>query len=153
MAPSFNLTAYRDLQFGKLVNRATALPPQAASAAIFTVVGRVLLIALYGEVTTAIGAVANATKVLYNPTAAGASTDLCATLDINAAAVGTMYSLPAAVATGLVTGVSTVQHLSGPRVLGPGGVELSCAGSSVTGAIRWEALFVPLDAGGNLTAA
>jgi hypothetical protein len=143
----------RNVTQGIFVSRATALPPQAASAGIFTITGKVLLVGILGEVTTAIGAVANATKLLYNPTAAGASTDLCATLDINADAVGTYYTLPAAVGSGLTEGVLTVPNSFPPRVLSAGQIELSCAGSSVTGAIAWTAWYVPFSDSGALVAA
>lgn len=153
MAASTNLNSYRDLTYGKQIVRATALPPQGVSAGIFTITGSVILLGLFGEVTTAIGAVANATKVLYNPTAAGASTDLCATLDITGDAVGTIYTLPAAVGSGLVEGVLTTNFLAPPRVFYAGQIELSCAGSSVTGAIAWTAYYVPHANGGALVAA
>ena len=67
---------------GVRVDRATAALPQTAAAAIFTVTGgRVAIMGILGEVTTAIQNQANNTKLTANPTV-GTSVDLCAVLSI-----------------------------------------------------------------------
>lgn len=142
----------RNLNQGILVSRTTGNIPQTASTGIFTIAGKVVLLGLFGEVTTVIGAVANAAKIVYNPTAAGASTDLCATLDINAAAVGLYLALPAAVGSALTSGVLTVPNAFPPRVLGPGQIEFSTA-ASTTGQIKWDCFYIAFSNGASVVAA
>lgn len=79
---------------GIKVSKSSATLPQTTAAAIFTVAtGRVLVTGIVGEVvTTNIQAQANATKLTANPTA-GASDDLCSSLDINGFAIGTLFGL------------------------------------------------------------
>ncbi len=141
---------------GLRVDRATAALPQTAAAAIFTIsTGLVAVTALYGEVTTVIQTQANATKLTFDPTATGATQDLCATLDITADAVGTMYSITGAPATGLQDGLNFVtpsENLTGWLILKPGGILLDCAASN-TGAVKWSIWYVPLEAGASIAAA
>lgn len=141
-----------------ITERAAALPPQTADGALFRITGgKVRILSIIGEVTTLIGAVANATKLKHNPAGTGADVDLCATLDINADAVGTYYSIVGVLATAMK---STTLWLVVPAdaipapglVLGTGDIELDCAGSSGTGAIKWTVEWVPVDAGANLAA-
>jgi len=141
-----------------VTTRATALPPQAAVAAIFRITGgAVRILGIYGEVTTAIGAVANATKLIHNPAGVGSSVDLCGTLDINADAVGQVYSIVGVLATALKSTtlwlVAPADNIPSPGlVLLPGDIEVSCAGSSVTGAIKWTIHWEKLEANSNLVA-
>src|ERR1019366_5455599 len=97
---------------------------------------------IWGIVTTAIGAVANATK-LQALMDALVAVDLDATVDINAAAVGTIFSITGTLANAAVLGVNGVGlaqvtpiHLSGG--LQAGVIQLSCAGSDGgVGRIAW----------------
>lgn len=136
---------------GRITERATASLPQGGDDALFSIVGRVLLVGLIGEVTTVIGG-ANASLIKYNPTGTGADTDLCAAVDIDSDAVGTFYSISGVVADDLLEGIREVIMMSAYHVLEDGDIELECAGS-VTGAIRWTAFWIPLEAGASLVAA
>jgi hypothetical protein len=140
----------------KISERPTALPPQTADQALFRITGgKVRIKSIIGEVTTAIGAVANNTKLKHNPSGTGSDVDLCAVLDITGDAVGTLYSIVGVVATALK---STTLWIVLPAddlpaqglVLAPGDIEIDCAGSSVTGAIKWTLIWEPVDAGGNV---
>ena len=147
--------AFRKLQLGRKVDRATATLPQGTSAAIFNIAGgRVLVTTILGEVTVAIGG-ANATKLVGNPTVATAGdTDLCATADIDTCDVGDLLAITGtpgdallvahkgAVQTMLVKGV----------VLQTGTLDLDCAGS-VTGSVKWTLFYVPIDDGAYVAAA
>lgn len=142
----------------QITERATAAPPQTADGALFRITGgKIRLKGIYGEVTTAIGAVANATKLKHNPSGTGSDVDLCGTLDITGDAVGQVYSITGTLATALK---STTLWLVAPAddipaqglVLGPGDIELDCAGSSGTGSIKWTAIWEPVDSAGVLTA-
>src|SRR3954465_9190720 len=68
--------------FGTQVVRTTAALPQTTQSALFTVAGgRVVILGILGEVTTAIQNQANNTKLVANPTA-GSDVDLCAVTDV-----------------------------------------------------------------------
>lgn len=141
---------------GCRVNRATAALPQTAAAAIFTVAtGRVAITAIIGEVTTIIQTQADATKLTFDPTDAGATQNLCATTDITADAVGTIYSItgtPATVLQDALNFLSPDKGLANPLILKPGGILLDCAGSN-TGSVKWSLWYVPLDDGATVVAA
>lgn len=142
---------------GVKVSRATATLPQTAAAAIFTITGgKVLITQILGEVTTVIQTQANATKLTFDPTDAGASQDMCATTDITADAVGTVYSVTGTPATALQDALNWLPpNKSLVRegiVLKPGSILLDCAASN-TGSVKWELRYVPLDDGAAVVAA
>lgn len=141
---------------GRVVERATATLPQTAASALFTVAtGRVIVTSIIGEVTTVIQTQADNTKLTFDPTAAGATQDLCAVLDITADAVGTMYSITGTPATALQDSLNFVpsnKRLAQPIILKPGSVLLDCAASN-TGSVKWTLTYWPLDTGATVVAA
>lgn len=141
---------------GQAVERATATLPQSTAAALFTVsTGRVLVTSIIGEVTTVIQTQADATKLTFDPTDTGATQDLCATLDITADAVGTMYSIVGTPATALQDSLNFVpsnKMLAQPVILKPGSVLLDCAASN-TGSVKWTLAYWPIDTGATVVAA
>jgi hypothetical protein len=141
---------------GVQVDRATAALPQTAAAAIFTISGgRVAVTSIVGEVTTVIQTQADNTKLTFDPTAAGATQDLCAVLDISADAVGTMYGITGTPATAMGDNLNFLppsKQLAGPLVLKPGQILLDCAASN-TGSVKWTLTYVPLDDGAAVAAA
>jgi hypothetical protein len=133
----------------RLSRAAQALPTLAAPTNLFTIVGgKVLLTLLLGEVTTVVQAQANATKLTFDPDDAGATQDLCTTLDITADPVGTIYSLPGLASGALIDNLQFGQGplIGSPRVLKPGKILLNCAATN-TGAAKWDAWFIALDVG------
>lgn len=141
---------------GQKVDRATATLPQGAAGALFTIsTGRVLVTSIIGEVTTVIQTQANATKLTFDPTDAGATQDLCATTDITADAVGTMYSITGTAATALQDALNFLPSnkvLAQPLILKPGSVLLDCAGSN-SGSVKWTLAYWPIDTGAAVVAA
>jgi len=141
---------------GVRVDRATAALPQTAAGALFTVSGgRVAVTAIVGEVTTVIQTQANATKLTFDPTDAGATQNLCATTDITADAVGTVYGItgtPAGVLSDALNFLPPNLGLAGPLVLKSGSVLLDCAASN-TGSVKWTLFYVPIDDGAAVVAA
>jgi hypothetical protein len=132
---------------GLIVERATALPPQTDTESLFAVVGgRVILKAIIGEVTTAIGNVANDTRLSFDPDDAAAG-NMCANLDIDDDAAGTIYAITGTVANAMVASTDVVLRQATEHILKAGTIDLICAGSSVTGAIKWTVLYVPIDDG------
>jgi hypothetical protein len=129
------------------VAKAAATLPASTTQALFTcTLGNVEILALVGEVTTVIQTQANNAKLTYNPTATGASTDLCATLDITADAVGTMYSITGIATDPLQSGIWLAHGLVYPIIIGPGVIELDCDATN-TGATQWFALYRAIESG------
>ena len=139
------------------VERATAALPQTASAALFTVSGgHILIHQIIGFVTTIVGAVANATKLKVNPAGAGATTDICATVEWNAAAVNSIFTITGTFANAMVKTINLpiagVQAT--PIICPPGTIELDCAGSDGgTGRVKWEIVYWPLEDGATVDVA
>lgn len=139
---------------GTLVKRPTQALP-AATANLFTIVGgRIMLTLILGEVTTIIQAQANAAKLTFDPDAAGATQDLCATLDINADAVGSIYRITGNPTVAMLDNLNFGQGglVAAPLILKPGKIILNCAANS-TGAIQWDAWYISLDTGAYMIAA
>ncbi|KPJ64874.1 hypothetical protein AMK68_00120 [candidate division KD3-62 bacterium DG_56] len=139
---------------GTIVQRDTATLPQSTDGALFTITGgQILLLALWGEVTTVIETKANNTKIKFNPTATGADTDLCAALNITGKAVGTIFSITGTVSDALQSGLLCGNViLAKPLLLSEGDIELDCAASS-TGSVAWNIIYVALDSEGTVAAA
>ena len=77
---------------------------------------------------------------------------MCATLDINADEVGTLYTLTGAVGDAMI-GASQVGGIGlQPFVLNIGTVDYHCAASR-TGEVKWDCFWVPLDDGATVAAA
>ncbi len=141
---------------GIVVTRAAAALPQGTSAAIFTVTGLVLLKRIVGYVTVAVGGVANATKIKGNSTGAGATTDLCATLDINGHVAASRYEITGTFANAMVrtldAPLAKVQAVD--IIIPPGTIDLDCGGSDGGGGrVRWSVTYVPLEANAMVVAA
>jgi hypothetical protein len=142
----------------------TALP-QTATANIFVVSGDVFVSMICGVFTTAMGAVANATK-LSAKCGALTAVDICATADINAAAAGTIFQPITSFATAASIAATNGVIVAGPSATaaptgfvmacgttGAGVILVNCAGSGVTGAIRWTCLYLPLSSGAGIVSA
>jgi len=129
--------------------------PASTFGTIFTVTGGPIYVyAIFGFVTTAIQAQANATKLQAVATGLTA-VDLCATGDINGLAVGTLLMPVTSFATALpvtnTNGVAFAGPITAPSidfVMNAGVIRLNCAATN-TGAIQWNMLYTPLD--GNTT--
>ena len=135
-----------------IIERAASGLPQSTQSPLFVVSGRVILVALVGEVTSAIQNQANDTKLIANPTV-GADVDLCAVLDIDNHTVGTIYLLTGTFSDALSSATSgAIEMSNGTVVLANGTVDLDCNASN-SGAIKWVLHYVPLDIGGYVTAA
>ena len=80
---------------------------------------------------------------------------ICATLDINGFAVGSVLSITGTAADAMVgvTGVAAATLLATPIVLTcvTSGIITVTFGAASTGAIAWEILWIPLNAAGALS--
>jgi len=144
----------RAIALGVKVDRAAAALPASTDEALFTITGgRVLLVALVGEVTTVIQTQANNTKVKLNPTATGADQDLCAVLDITADAVGEQYTITGAVGDAMDSDLLiATPKLATPLLLSEGDIELDCAATN-TGLVAWSLIYLAFDDGASVAAA
>ena len=152
----FALSAGEKTTDGIVVTRATAALPQSTAADIFTVTGLVLLKRIVGYVTVGIGNFANATKLKVNSTGAGATTDICATLDIDNKAVNNRLEITGTFANPMVAtlDIPKAKDQLLDLVIPPGTIMLDCAGSDGgAGRIRWSVTYVPLEAGAQVVAA
>lgn len=151
---SFDPTAVTKLN-GILVSKAAADLPASTTGALFTVAGgRVLVSLILGEVTTVIQTQANATKLQFDPTDAGATQDLSGTLDITADAVGTVYHISGTPSDAMRDNLNFGRGglMAAPLILKPGQILLNCAATN-TGQVKWDLVYKPLDAGATVAAA
>jgi hypothetical protein len=140
----------------RIEERAAAALPQTTDVALFRIVGgKVRILAITGEVTTAIQNQANNTKLKFNPAGVGSDVDLCAVLSVANDAVGTLYTITGDFSDAMqesVWAAETDKTMEpGGVILGPGDIELDCAASN-TGAVKWTVEWEPVDGAGHLTA-
>jgi len=142
----------------QLTEKAAAALPQTAAGTLFNVTGgKILVLGIYGEVTTVIQTQANVTKLQFVSTTPAATTDLCATLDITAKAVGSVFSIVGVLATAMKVTTNNLvvpaDDIPAPGLtIGIGAIKLNC-GASNTGAVKWTIRWVPIEAGANVAAA
>lgn len=147
-------TAVANAVLGTKVTKATADTINTAAVPLFTVAGgRVLLTAIFGEVTTIIQAQATTSRLQFNPTT-GTTNNLCADLDINADEVGTLYSITGTPADAMLRSESGAVRNMTPAgiILDAGDIE-QISGADSTGSIQWTAYYIPIDSGATLAAA
>lgn len=133
-------------------HRATAALPQTTQSALFTVTGRIELVSIIGEITTVVQTQANNTKIVSNPTV-GADVDLCANLDITAAAVGSQFHITGTLATAMVkTASGAFVKQASPVIVTAGTIDLACAASN-TGSVKWMIIYKSIDPGARVFAA
>lgn len=148
----------RALTLGIYVQKSTGVLANGATT-LFTVTGgRVLLTSLVGRVTTVIGSTTSNAKLVYNPTAAGTSFDMCTAVDIATDAVEQTYYITGNVAS---TGALLVGGAVGQAnpvfedgyLIQSGTIEQNLSADPVGGVILWAVTYVPYDANAALVAA
>lgn len=156
MTVSYSAAAVRAIKDGLLVSRATATLPATTSQNLFTIAGgRILLLALVGEVTTIIQAQSTTVKVTSTPSA-GSAIDMSSTgADINALEVGGRISLanPPAAASALTKTNAGYTNLQSVQTIVPAGTISYTTGATSTGSIKWDLFYVPYDAAATVAAA
>lgn len=140
----------------QITSRQTATLPQTADGALFRITGgKIRVLGIVGEVTTAVQNQANNTKLKHNPSGVGADVDICAVLDIANDAVGTLYTITGDFSDAMQDGLWSLETdktmEAGGVILGPGDIELDCAASN-TGAAKWTLNWEPVDEGANVAA-
>lgn len=147
-------TAYKEVEpsHPQTVQKTAAITPQGTAGALFTVTGRVIIDQIVGEVTVEIGAGANNTKLVSNPTV-GADVDLCAVVDIDADAVGTLLHITGTVSNSMIATTSGAFEIQpGGLMVAAGTIDLNCTGSTA-GQIKWTVIYRALDADSTVVSA
>jgi hypothetical protein len=158
MAVLSSTSAYRQLVLGLKVDKATGTLVTSTTT-LFTISGgRVLITSLVGRVTTAIGATASNAKLVYNPTAAGTSFDMCTAVAIETDAVEQTYYIAGSVASpgALLVGGAVGQAnpvFEDGYLVQAGTIEQNLSADPVGGAITWSLTYVPFDDGAAVVAA
>lgn len=134
------------------VHRAAATLPATTQTPYFTVTGRVKILSIIGQVTTIVQTQACNAKLTANPTV-GADVDMCADLNITAAALGAQLSITGTLADALVKTVSGVGVFQAfPQLVQAGTIDLTTSATN-TGATKWQVKYVPIDPGARVFAA
>lgn len=153
MADTFqDLMQVRRLLWGQHVARAAATLPQSTNSPIFTIAGgRVLITALFGQVTVVLGAVGNM-KLIATPTV-GLAQDMCAVVAAGTLAAGTSLGITGAVGDAMVAQNGVMKGISYDGIMvDTGTINLSLSLSS-TGTVKWDLFYTPLDDGASIVVA
>jgi hypothetical protein len=130
--------------------------PQATSANLFTIAGgRVMVMALIGEVTGIFSGTATNLKLTSTPTT-GSAVDIAANLAAASFEVGAILVCEGdgTALIGTATGAGFAPALNAlPFVLPIGVISLTSSGSNTTGATKWDMWYVPLDDGAYVVSA
>lgn len=137
--------------YANTASRATATLPQTATGALFTVTGRVKLLGIYGEVTTATGATVTNGKIVATPTV-GSAVDLCAAVSIASLAIGVQLNITGTLATAMqaVNGATVAQTT--PIIVKAGTIGLNTTANN-TGSVKWRVEYLPIDPAAKIIAA
>lgn len=142
-ANQFALTGLSSMQVvrGIPIERATEALVNGTKA-IFTVVGRVYLMDLIGEVVGACDGVATNLKIQANPTATGASVDLCANVALAATTAATMFSLSGTPGDAFPKGLA-VAGMAKPWILQAGTIDYVTDALNA-GTFKWTCVYLPM---------
>ena len=158
MTVSYSQQSLLEIALGLKVSKAANASPLATGGVnLFTITGgRVIVVALYGEVTTVIQAQTTTVQLVSTPATLGSAINLSSTgLDVTGLEVGGHITLPAtpASATALVKANGGYINLSAARLMVPPGVISVNYGAASTGAIEWDMVYIPYDAAATVAAA
>jgi hypothetical protein len=164
MTVSYSQQSLLEIAAGLKVSKAANVSPLVTGGVnLFTISGgRVLLVALYGQVTTIIQAQATTVKFTSTPTT-GTALDLStAGTDLTGKEAGAHLTLASSSASGLIqdesAGTDVVVAVAGyvnlpvQRTLIPPGIISVTYGAASTGAIEYDLIYVPYDAAAVVTA-
>ncbi len=147
---------FTTLNFGFHVARPTAVWPQSADQTIFTISGgRVIVTSLSGVFTVAASATGNNLSVNSVPTV-GTATVIASTLAAASFEIGALLVVEgdATALIGTATGSGLAPALNAlPFILPTGNITITCSGNNVTGSIKWDIFYFPLDEGAQIVAA
>ncbi len=140
------------LWMGETVTHTDVILGAGDTAAFNIAGGYVLVLGIWGEVSTVVQGAATTTQLMYTDTTGAVQYPLCATSDLTGDTVGTHVALAGGpVATVLTEGVACM--LSTPLILHTGHLDVAQGGGANTGAIDWTVRWLPITVGATVTAA
>lgn len=147
-------SAVRTIELGLAVARATATLPATATGNIFTVSGgRILVVALIGQVTTVVQNQACTLAIGTAPTVGtGSTTALGTASSIIAAPVGTHVSANPGGATAVDLATQAGVAISSRFLVDVGNITITTSATN-TGSVKWDLAYVPFDTGASVVAA
>lgn len=110
--------------------------------------GDILVVQLYGKVTTVIGAANTTLRIQATPTGGAITPMSAASAAINADAVDTIYSITGAIAAAVAISAGLgvgVGQLTNFLIVVPGVIQLTVGAFVTTGVIDWTLSYIPLD--------
>jgi hypothetical protein len=149
MASMISGRALRQSNYGITVAKAAVNLPATTTGTIFTVSNApILLMAIWGRVTTVIQTQANTLSLSTLSGTGSVVSNLTAGVDVTGAAVGTYYG---------ITGVRTDAAVLGSNVptpneliIPPGVIRWTTTATS-TGAMAWNLMYIPLEDGATVS--
>jgi len=141
----------RTISLGINVSRAAAALPSTAIGSLFTISGgRVLLVALHGQVVTLLSGT-NSTTVGLTPLNTGTSAPaILSSAGVIPVAAGSPVVSKFDAGALIVTVNGSLVAAAGYLAI-PGDVTITTA-STVTGTVKWDLVYVPLDIGATVVA-
>src|SRR5258708_7722576 len=138
-----------------LGNALHATLPQTAAQNLYTITGgRILVVALTGQVTAAIGAVVTSLSGNNTPPV-GTATVIAAAAAVTSKEVGTLLGLPLTPGSALVVGANAGAAVQVPGHQGwliqPGTISVTTT-ASTTGGISYDLVYIPYDGGAQVAA-
>lgn len=142
------------LQWGINVKKAAATVPQSTSQNIFTVAGGYVLVrALIGQVTVAIGAGTTPDlSVTHTPTT-GTATVVASDVVIASDEIGTLYYVEGDGTALIPISSGYAQACAGQGLILPAGIISIATTESTVGATKWDLWYLPLDDGASVVSA
>ena len=136
--------AGKNMDWRWFATKATAALPATALWVLFTVTWRIRLLSIIWEVTTIIQTQACNAKLVANPTV-WADVDICADLDITAAAVWAQLSITWTFANAMVKTISWAWVFQAASVLIlPWSIDLNTSATN-TWSVKWRVEYQPID--------
>ena len=137
----------------KTITRAAAVLPATTQTPYFTVVGKVRILQIVGEITTVFDGTANDIKLVANPTV-GADVDMCVALTVTSDTLGTIYTITGTLGDALIaTPSGAVPEQATGVIVAAGSIDLDATATDTTGATKWTVQYVSLDPGSSVVAA
>jgi hypothetical protein len=133
--------------------RATAVLPQTAQAALFSITGgRVAISQIVGEFTVAANATATNLSLVHNPTT-GTDVAICAVVAIASKEIGTLLGITGVTTEAMLAAGQVLSGQNKPVMLKPGTLDALTSASNATASVKWTVYWAPIDAGASLQAA
>ena len=153
MAQRSKGTALRELLYGIKVDKATAVIPQTAYGALFTItVGRVIVTSLVGEVTIAADATATNIKLTATPTT-GTAVDIATNVAITSKEIGCLLGVATYAGAMVCSNAGSTAIPANPFVVPIGTLGVTTSANNAVCSVKWSVTYIPLDEGAVLVSA